>query len=52
MKSLAAVLVLMCFGMGTLAQQTAQQQQSAPPVKMECRDLSSRATSSLQTKRW
>jgi hypothetical protein len=39
MKCLAAVLVLMCFGTGTLAQQTAQQQESATPVKMECRDL-------------
>ncbi|SRR6266478_2074299 len=34
MKSLAAVLVLMCLGAGALAQQ------SASPVKMECRDLS------------
>ena len=40
MKSIAAVIVLMCLGTGTLAQQTAQQQQTAPPVKMECRDLS------------
>ena len=40
MKSLAAVLVLMCLGTGALAQQTAQQQQPAPTVKMECRDLS------------
>jgi len=30
----------MCLGTGALAQQPAQQQQSAPPVKMECRDLS------------
>ena len=40
MKSLAAVLVLMCLGTGALAQQTALQQQPAPTVKMECRDLS------------
>ncbi len=40
MKSLAAVLVLMCLGTGALAQQTAQQQQPMPSVKMECRDLS------------
>ena len=40
MKSLAAVLVLMCLGTGALAQQTAQQQQPTPSVKMECRDLS------------
>src|SRR5260370_42554507 len=40
MKSIAAVIVLMCLGTGTLAQQTAQQQRTAPPVKMECRDLS------------
>src|SRR5260370_38494658 len=40
MKSIAAVIVLMCLGTGTLAQQTAQQQQTAPPAKMECRDLS------------
>src|SRR5713101_4510710 len=40
MKSLAAVLALMCLGTGALAQQPAQQQQTAPPVKMECRDLS------------
>ena len=39
MKSIAAVLVLVCLGASTLAQQTAQQQ-TAPPVKMECRDLS------------
>src|SRR5438034_1242179 len=38
MKSIAAVLVLLCLGTSTLAQQTAQQQQT--PVKMECRDLS------------
>jgi hypothetical protein len=38
MKSLATVLVLLCFGVATLAQQTAQQQ-TAPSVKMECRDL-------------
>ena len=37
MKNLAVVLVFMCFGTGTLAQQTAQQSKS---VKMECRDLS------------
>ena len=39
MKSIAAVLVLVCLGASTLAQQTAQQQ-TAPSVKMECRDLS------------
>jgi hypothetical protein len=40
MKSIAAALVLVCLGTSALAQQTAQQQQPAPPVKMECRDLS------------
>lgn len=39
MKSLATVLVLMCLGTGAVAHQAAQRQ-SAPPVKMECRDLS------------
>lgn len=37
MRSLAAVLVLMCAGT-TLAQQAAQQQ-TALPIKMECREL-------------
>jgi len=40
MKTIAAVLMLLCLGTSTLAQQTTQQQQTAPPVKMECRDLS------------
>jgi len=40
MKSLAVVLVLVCFGAGTLAQPSAQQQQTVTPVKMECRELS------------
>jgi hypothetical protein len=40
MKSIAAALVLVCLGTSALAQQTAQQQQPAPPVKIECRDLS------------
>jgi hypothetical protein len=39
MKSLAAVLVLVCFGTGAFAQQSPQQPIS--PVKMECRDLAS-----------
>lgn len=37
MKSLPAVLALLCFSTGTLAQQTAQQPTSQ--VKMECHDL-------------
>jgi hypothetical protein len=37
MKSLAAILVLMCLGTGALAQQPAQ---PVSPVKMECHDMS------------